>query len=192
MPRHDFHCPTCGAVREVYLPITQRATEAEVYCDHPTDHRQVRALGLLNRRMQWVVPRTVGFDCASGSTFKSFDFQQRQPDGSYRTVTVSSVKQMRDLERSSEQAARNGEGEAIRFRAWSQNDSNGDTNSFGPDPSVQARAELAAMRQAAVEAGARKREGKISAAVGETARQAAETLGPGVTEATASPLSLGE
>lgn len=188
MPLHDFRCPDCGRIEEVRLPITQRASQAEVYCAacpaYHTRNDYRPAMGTFNIRMEWVVPRTVGFDCSGGSTFQAFDVQQRQPDGSFKAVRVSSVRQMREIERTTEQRARDGEGEAMRFRMWSHNDSQGDVNSFGDDPSVQARKELGQLRQAALEAGGRKREARLEKVAGAEAAANAAQLGPGVTEDT--------
>lgn len=187
MPLHDFRCPACGLVQEVRLPITLRASLAIILCDacNYPDGRVRSALYLpivAPVRMDWVVPRTVGFDCSGGSTFQSFDVQQRQPDGSYKPVRVSSVRQMREIERQTEQRARDGEGEAMRFRMWSHDDSQGDQNSFGDDPSVQARKELGQLRQQALEAGGRQREARLAKITGAEAEANASQLGPGVTE----------
>lgn len=102
---------------------------------------------------------------------------RRQRDGSYREETVSSVAEMRRIERESEQAARNGEGEAIRFRMWSQDRSNGEVNAFGPapfeTPSAAAKAKFG-------------RRGAMKPLAEAEANERA--LGPGVTEANVSAL----
>lgn len=55
-------------------------------------------------------------------------------DGQNRPVQVESFRQMRRLERESEQQFRNGEGQPMRFRALHQHRSNMGDNTFGPDP----------------------------------------------------------
>jgi len=48
-----------------------------------------------------------------------------------RRVVIDSLRKLRQVERDSEQAYRNGEGEPVRFRMWSQTASNRDVNTFG-------------------------------------------------------------
>lgn len=170
MPLHDYRCPECGAVRlDVYRPISVGARGDLPHCD------------ACARTMQWI-PQVGRIDAGSGPGFKTFTAQQRQPDGSFKEITLNSVADLRRVERESEQAARNGEGEAMRFRMWSHTASNGDRNSFGDDPSVQAQQNLAALQ---AEAGDRRR-GRLSTIRGEAARLNAEQLGPGVTESSMS------
>jgi hypothetical protein len=112
------------------------------------------------------------------SEFQKFTANIRQRDGSYKAVEIDSVSKMRQIERDTERAAANHEGEALRFRAWSQDDSNGDVNAFGPmcppplDPAIARKYGL--------------RSGTIKSVEAPTVE-----LGPGVTDANVSPL-LGE
>jgi hypothetical protein len=53
--------------------------------------------------------------------------------------TIGSVHQMRKIERDSETRFANGEGEPMRFRAWSQGRSNKDVTSFGTEGSIGGR-----------------------------------------------------
>ena len=135
-------------------------------------------------RLDWI-PQIGRMDCASGPSFKAFQMQQRQPDGSYREITLSSVADLRRVERESEQAHRNGEGEAIRFRAWSQDRGN-DANSFGEAPDAQVRRELAAAQSE----GRGRRRQRLAVIRGRQAEENARTLGPGVTEESASPIAV--
>ena len=64
-----------------------------------------------------------------------------QYDGQNNPVTVDSFAAMRKMEAESDQQARNGEGQPIRFRALHQDQSNMDRNTFGPDPSERPSAE---------------------------------------------------
>jgi len=48
-----------------------------------------------------------------------------------RRVVIDSLSKLRQVERDSEQAYRNGEGEPVRFRMWNQDSSNRDVNTFG-------------------------------------------------------------
>lgn len=64
-----------------------------------------------------------------GATNQSFQKFSVDVDGT--RVEVSSLHQLRRIERESEQRYRNGEGEALRFRLWNQDESNRDVNTFG-------------------------------------------------------------
>lgn len=83
--------------------------------------------------MQWI-PQIGMMDARE--PFQRFSANIRQRDGSYQVVEIDSLTKMRRIERETEQAARNGEGEALRFRMWNNDASNGDANTFGPDPGV--------------------------------------------------------
>lgn len=121
MALHDFHCAGCDLdILDVNVPIALGARAAEVrcpQCDQPAE---------------WVpqVGRMDNYDVNG-----SFTTTVRQPDGSYKPVTVSGLSGIRKLERETEQAYRNGEGQPMRWRAYSQDRGNQYENSFGPDPS---------------------------------------------------------
>ena len=73
----------------------------------------------------------------TGMKSAAIDFRNTSPmqvplgtDG----MEVSSLRDIRRIERESEQRERNGEGEAYRFRAFSQNKSNMLQNTFGEPP----------------------------------------------------------
>ena len=53
-----------------------------------------------------------------------------------RRVVIDSLSKLRQVERDSEQAYRNGEGEPVRFRMWNQDASNRDVNTFGTAGSI--------------------------------------------------------
>ena len=93
-------------------------------------------------------------------------------DGRNQKVTIDSLHKLRKVERESEQAAANGEGQAMHWRMWSQDRSNRDVNTHGPDPSE--RPDPAAVRKLR---GGVRREGEDG-----------HTYGPGVTDANTSPL----
>lgn len=175
MALHDYRCRRCAYVQtDVYRPISVRASETAPPC--PT----------CASRMDWI-PQVGRMDASSGPGFKAFTMQQRQPDGSYREITLASVADLRRVERESEQAHRNGEGEAVRFRAWSQDRGN-DTNSFGEAPDAQVRRELAAAQSE----GRGRRRQRLDVIRGRRAEENARQLGPGVTEATTGALTVVE
>lgn len=131
MPYHDLICRVCGEHQyNVYVPLI-RLPEPLVQHGFVTTQR-IEFPRHCATPMAYRPPRVV---MDAKEPFQRFDVQVRQRDDTYKTVSVDSVAKMRTLERESEQCARNGEGEAIRFRMWSQNASNGDVNAFGPDPS---------------------------------------------------------
>lgn len=99
----------------------------------------------------------------------------RQPDGSFKPTTVESLGQIRRLERESEQRARNGEGEQLRWRDYSTDRSNRDQNSFGAGPGQ------------APSAAAKARFGRRAMTVSKDEPDA--PLGPGVSEAASSALA---
>jgi len=178
MPVHDFFCPTCGAERlDCFCPLYTLAEPRTVdgYVVKQDYDRPI----CCGQPMQTYVPTGVAMDAREPGTQVSFE--RRQPDGSYRTEVIGSLQQMRTIERETEQAARNGEGEAIRFRAYSQDASNQHENSFGPDPATQAVAELEAARKAL------RRPSRATHTRQTGSGDAA--LGPGVTEESASVLA---
>jgi hypothetical protein len=66
----------------------------------------------------------------SGHTFQKFHVR----DGRNQLVEIDSTSKLRQVERESEQLARNGEGQIVRFRAWEQDHSNMGVNVFGDGP----------------------------------------------------------
>jgi len=66
---------------------------------------------------------------SDGGTGKGFQKFSVDVDG--RPVEIDSLHKLRTIERESEQRYRNGEGEPLRFRAWTQEASNMDVGAFG-------------------------------------------------------------
>src|SRR6185436_19841507 len=100
-------------------------------------------------------------------------------DGQNRPVLVESTAQMRKIERESEQQARNGEGQPLRFRALHQNRSNLGDNTFGEVP--QEKPTAAAKRKFGLQGGAKPIAADASGAPD-------IPYGPGVSDANASAL----
>lgn len=119
MRRFDFRCMACGRVAEdVVLASAQSPrTDAPVCCDQPMDWLPQMRMSLISDSARQPV-------------------QMTQPDGTVKEVEVSSLADIRRLEAESERAYRNGDPHAqpLRWRAYSQGDSNRDVNTFGPDP----------------------------------------------------------
>ncbi len=115
MPLHDYHCSTCGNVQaDVYRSCDEGAQSTPPTCACGT-------------RMEWIP--------AVGSMDAKEPFQQFDTfDGRGQKVHVGSLHQLRQIERDSEQAARNGEGEHLTWRAYSQDRSNRYVNTHGEVP----------------------------------------------------------
>lgn len=124
MPRHDYFCPSCKVyLRDQYRSITvggQGDLPSCQHCGYP---------------MIWVVPRlrmdlrTDG-EGKSGEAFQKFTIR----DGLNRVVEIDSLSKARQVERESEKMAADGIGQPIRFRAFAQDHSNMQRNTFGDGP----------------------------------------------------------
>lgn len=119
MALHDFQCPQCGVwVEDVNVPIAIGAARWHVQCEPCTVDLNAPVL------CEWV-PQVGRMDAKE--PFQRFT----TTDGHGKDVEVGSLHQLRKIERESEQLARNKEGQQIAFRAWSQDQSNTDANTFG-------------------------------------------------------------
>jgi hypothetical protein len=114
MALHDYWCQTCGQVSvDVNVPIEIGATMgAPTHC---------------NRPMRWM-PQVGRMDASSGPGFTAFEAR----DGQNRPVTVDSLHKMRQIERESEQHYRNGEGQPIVWRQYSNDSSNKHVHALHP------------------------------------------------------------
>lgn len=139
------------------VPITVGARAgAPLHCDRPT---------------AWI-PQVSRMDAANGPGFTAFEGR----DGQNRKVTVDSLAKLRQIERQSEQDARNGEGQPIVWRRWSQDRGNTHTHSLAPGWTGGAQPDPAFVKKH----GARIRRGAADVADTE--------YGPGVSDATPSAL----
>ena len=104
MPLHDFWCQECGTVYpDVYVPVRTRATDGAPACR--TCHR----------KLAWVAAApAVHYGSVKTAAFKAFD----TTDGYGNPVHIDSLQKLRRIEKESEQAYRNGEGQPMVFRAW--------------------------------------------------------------------------
>ena len=111
MPLHDFQCGQCSRrTIDVYVPISVGATGATVYCAE------------CGNRMDWL-PQVGSMDAKE-------PFQQTTVDVGGVPTTIGSLHQMRRIERETEQRARNGEGQRLVWRDYSQNRSNTDVHTL--------------------------------------------------------------
>jgi hypothetical protein len=157
MALHDFWCQTCGQVLvDVDVPIALGARRgAPLHCDRPT---------------AWI-PQVGRMDAANGPGFQGFEGR----DGQNRRVQVDSLHQLRQIERASEQQYRDGEGQPLVWRAYSNDPSNRHTHALHPGWTGGAQPDPAFVRKH----GAELRRGQ---AVADT------DYGPGVSDATPSAL----
>jgi hypothetical protein len=112
MALHDFWCQVCGQVlTDVNVPIDLGARAgAPEHCGQKT--AWIPAVG----RMDAYEP------------FQEFVAR----DGANREVVVDSLRTLRKVERESEQLARNGEGQPVAWRRYSQDKSNWDVHTLQP------------------------------------------------------------
>jgi hypothetical protein len=163
MPRHDFFCGVCSSVLvDVYVPVAVRASEgAPFHCGQPTS---------------WIAAApAVHYGSVKTCAFKAFD----STDGRGQPVHIDSLAKLRQVERESEQAYRNGEGQPVVFRAWSQ------TRGNKLDSALHKSMDGG---EQPTEAGKR----KFGSAIRAHAEEPSGTYGPGVSDSNTSALGLGD
>lgn len=155
MALHDFWCQTCGQVLvDVNVPIAIGATAgAPTHCGRPA--AWIPAVG----RMDAYEP------------FQEFETR----DGQNRPVTVDSLHKLRAIERQSEQQFRDGEGQPLVWRSYSNDRSNRDVHALHPGWTGGAQPDPAFVK-------------KHGAAIRRSADVADTDYGPGVSDATPSAL----
>lgn len=114
---HDYRCPTCGVIRrDVAVPVSEGALAHPPACP-------ACLCGGSYTLMTWI-PNIGAVDAKEPfQRFETFDGQNRR-------VTVDSLKKLRQIEKESEQQFKNGEGQPIVFRAWSNDNSNKDQSAL--------------------------------------------------------------
>lgn len=161
MPLHDFWCPTCGQVLlDQYVPVAIGATAgAPTHCGQPT--------------MPIPAAPALHYGSVKTAAFQAFD----TTDGRGNPVHIDSLRKLRQVEREAEQAYRNGEGQPMVFRRFSQDPSNRDqptlskTYNGGEQPTKEAAHRFGSTLRKSVDA-------------------PDAAFGPGVSEANASALPL--
>jgi hypothetical protein len=155
MALHDFWCQVCGQVLidiDVPVAIGARAGAPE-HCGRPT--AWIPAVG----RMDAYEP------------FQEFEVR----DGQNQLVTIDSLAKLRQVERESEQQFRNGEGQPLVWRRYSNDASNKDVHTLAPRWQGGEQPDPAFVK-------------KHAAAIRRSADIADTEYGPGVSDATASAL----
>ena len=126
MARHDFRCGDCGYLwRDVVIPTSLGAQAGAPDCPRCE----------VSVRMDWIP--AIGRMSLFGE-FEKFTTQIEDPaaPSGYREVAVSTLADIRRIERESEQAERNGEGRKMVWRDYSQDHSNQQVHTLGTDPSL--------------------------------------------------------
>lgn len=162
MPLHDFYCGRCNVVRvDIYAPVT-RSTDDPVFCPD------------CGQPMTWIpAAPALHYGSVKTAAFKAFD----TTDGRGNPVHIDSLAKLRRIERESEQAFRNGEGQPMVFRAWAQDRSNRDAPTLsrsydgGEHPTAEAKH-------------------RFGSTLRKSAAEPDETFGPGVSESNASALPM--
>ena len=131
--RHDFRCDACGKSHpNVVVEEGQSVFTTPFYC----------GCGAI---LVWI-PKVGRMDALE--PFQRFEVTVRDPaTGGNQQVTIDSLHKLRQVERESEQRARNGEGQPLVWRDYSQDASNRDVHTLGTDPSFSA-ADLRKLRAA--------------------------------------------
>jgi hypothetical protein len=126
---HDFLCPDCGRVfTDVHVPIAVGGPAGAPRCD---------ACG---GQTDWI-PAVGRMDAKE--PFQKFTAY----DGRNRPVEIDSLRKLRQVERESEQLARNGEGQQIVFRMYAQDGSNSHVNTLGDQSGASQKPTEAAIRK---------------------------------------------
>lgn len=163
MPLHDFYCPACNHVRcNLYVPVQIGATAGAPACE------------TCGAKMVWIpAAPAVHYGDVKGAAFRSFD----TTDGRGNPVHIDSLRKLRQVEKESEQMARDGVGQPMVWRRYAQDGSNKDQPTLsksyngGEQPTPEAKHRF-----------------------GETLRKSAvepeHGFGPGVSESNASALAM--
>lgn len=173
MPRHDYICPNDQTVVKDQFRSFTEGGRARVpscpLCHHP---------------MQWL--GKAHFDVRSDSEAPTSSFAKfTTRDGRNNLVEVDSLHKLRQIERESEQLARNGEGQQITFRAWANKQSNMDSNTHGDRRAPEITKEM--RRKFGLQSGTRPLEHSDSDGNPVTPER---EFGPGVNESNASALPM--
>lgn len=125
MARADYRCPGCGTVVEHVYPMAVGAVASAPWHDPCQCY------------FEWIPFARFDLkgDGEGDRGFQKFTVHRQVPtkDGMVQVEeTIDSLHKLRQIERDSEQRYRDGEGEPLRFRAYSQEPTNQDVGLFGP------------------------------------------------------------
>jgi hypothetical protein len=130
--RHDLVCRRCFTVSEhnISALVGARAYSRETAC--------ARCGGELEPVPAIRLSLFSDADSRSSpSDFTKATVQMETPEGGFREVQVGSLRDIRRLERESEQAEKEGWGRRMCWRDYSNDRSNADVHTLGVDPSLR-------------------------------------------------------
>jgi hypothetical protein len=162
MPLHDFWCARCGQLLlDIYVPVALTASAgAPTHC---------------GARMAWVpAAPALHYGDVKGAAFRSFD----TTDGRGQPVHIDSLRKLRQVERESEQMARDGVGQPMVWRRYAQDPSNRDQPTLSPDYRGPSQSPTPAAAH------------RFGSTLQKTVEAPDHRFGPGVSEANASALPM--
>ena len=165
MPLHDYRCPVDGTILRDQWRTAKEGAEADL---------PLCQLCLTSGSTQYMRPVPAVGAMDAKEPFQRFTTY----DGQNRPVVIDSLKKLREVEKQSEQQFRDGTGQPVVFRAYSNEPSNMDQSALhknfdgGEQPTEESK----------------RRFGSPIRTTGEDAGE----FGPGVTESNASALGGGE
>lgn len=155
MALHDYECPSCSIrAYDINIPIEVGAVKGAPPCPE------------CGQDMDWI-PQVGRMDALE--PFQRFE----TTDGRGQPITIDSLHKLRQIERESEVHERNGEGQRMVWRKYSQDPSNVHVHTLGTDPQ---------------EAPSRAAAAKFGPGIRKSAEEPSVTYGPGVTDANTSAL----
>jgi len=131
MPSNYYRCPTCGTLHLITYRLRDVGGDGWPPICGAVPPAEATYWGLCRGVLE-IAPQPGDFamDARSdGGTGKGFQKFSVDVDG--HPVEIDSLHKLRTIERESEQRYRNGEGEPLRFRAWTQEASNMGVSAFG-------------------------------------------------------------
>ena len=122
MPRHDYRCPSCaGQLRDIVRSIGVGAQADPPLCPE------------CQLPMEWI-PSVGRMDAYE--PFQEFD---QVIDQRGTTVHIDSLRKLRQVEKAAEQRAKDGTGQPLVWRDYSQDHSNQDVHTLLPFPDQSVR-----------------------------------------------------
>jgi hypothetical protein len=123
MPRQRFLCPRCGFVGEIFYPPPVYDADHNRLSVYPACP-ECRSVDYLAQQTLVPYPDRLQHDLLTGGTGLVVENERGQD------VTISSLGEIRTIERESLRRASNGDGSPMVFRGFSQNRSNRGQNTL--------------------------------------------------------------
>lgn len=131
MALHDFRCHRCGyTARDVNIPVAVGAMHARIPC--PTCTIGQAPFTTRPVLLDWI-PAIGRVDVFSDGQFQKFAIEESVRGATVRTE-IDSLHKLRQVERDSEQLARNGEGRPLVWRDYANARTNFDVHTLSATP----------------------------------------------------------